>query len=262
MGKNYSNRTGSGFQEGWTSDVKDEFLDNKNSQYLAEYSDQFSVRAITEYLISLRGVKKILDVGCADGKLLGRFNDKFDIYGVDISSRFVKFAKRNGLKAKVADLEKKIPFPDDFFDVIVIHHVLEHVLNTDNFLSECNRVLTKNGVILLTFPNVSSPISFILMLLDYPMYMGARYRSTHVRDFTLRTTKIALANNGFKVEKVFGGSFLFLKNNSFSFITKYFPRAAADITIKAKKVISVGRMRSTKYEYGVNLKDYFKDFFK
>lgn len=260
--RTHNDKNIAGFQEGWTSDVKDEFLDNKNSGCLAEYSDQFSVRAIGGYLDQLKGAKKILDVGCADGKLLAKFRNRHQLYGVDISTRFVKYAKKNGLNAQVADLERKIPFQDGFFDVVVIHHVLEHILDTDNFLAECNRVLKKSGAILLTFPNVSSPLSLILMILDYPSYMAARYRSTHVRDFTLRTAEIALGNNGFGVSRVFGGSFLFLKNNFFSFITKFIPRAAADITLEAKKVADTKGRQKIQYEYGVNLRDYFKDFFK
>ena len=247
------------FQEGWTVDATDAFL--LDIKIDPQYLRLFSARTISDYIKKLSGRKKILDVGCADGKLLGPFVKKHEIWGIDISSRFVKFAKQKGIRAKIGDLELGIPFPNRFFDVIVVHHVLEHILATDIFLAQCNRVLKNDGVMLLTFPNVNSPISLILLLLDYPLYMGARYRSTHVRDFTLRTVKIALLNNGFVVERVFGGSFLILKNNVFSFITKYFPRLAADITLQAKKVKVVGKSKM-KYEYGVNIKDYFKDFFR
>ncbi len=247
------------FQEGWTDDVTDDLLlDTKiDSQYLR----LFSVKTLSDYLKKLSGRKKILDAGCADGKLLGPFVKQHEIWGVDISSRFVKFAQKRGIKAKIGDLEKRLPFQDRFFDVVVIHHVLEHIMATDIFLAECNRVLKNGGIIFLTFPNVNSPISLILLLLDYPIYMGARYRSTHVRDFTLRTAKIALLNNGFKIEQIFGGSFVIFKNNFLSGITKYFPRLAADITLKAKKVKAVGKGR-IKYEYGVSLRDYFKDLFR
>lgn len=209
----------------------------KLEQYASseDYSRQYSVRVIRRFIGNLKSGKKILDVGCADGEMLGCFVGRHKIWGVDIAANLVKFAEKRGIRAVVADVEKELPYKDEFFDVIVVHHVIEHVLNTDGFLMECNRVLKKNGIFLLTFPNVSSPLSLVLFLVDLPSYQSARYRSVHVRDFTLRTIRVALINHGFAIGKIFGGSFLILKNNYLSLLTRVSHRFAAEITLIAYK---------------------------
>src|SRR5205807_443208 len=57
------------------------------------------------------------------------------------------------------------PYPDNEFDAVVFCEVLEH-LNTDPVmvLSEINRVLKKDGLLLLTTPNIASAkgLSYLL----------------------------------------------------------------------------------------------------
>ena len=46
----------------------------------------------------------------------------------------------------------KIPFDDNALDAIVMMNVLHHVKDPENFLSECDRVLKKDGLIILIEP--------------------------------------------------------------------------------------------------------------
>ncbi|KAJ3032644.1 hypothetical protein HDV00_007299 [Rhizophlyctis rosea] len=45
-----------------------------------------------------------------------------------------------------------IRFPDDFFDLVVAVHVMEHVSDMDQALRECMRVLKKGGTAILPVP--------------------------------------------------------------------------------------------------------------
>jgi hypothetical protein len=94
----------------------------------------------------------------------------------------------------------------------------------------------EKGFFILTVPNVNSPVSLIIeVLLDFPPINSARYKSTHVRDFTLRTVKKALANNGFKICKI-GGTSVFPSRNSFSkFVANLVPRLSETIVLLAEK---------------------------
>ena len=47
---------------------------------------------------------------------------------------------------------QSFPFKGGSFDVVLTNQVLEHVFNPDVFLSEIHRVLTPDGVLLLTVP--------------------------------------------------------------------------------------------------------------
>ena len=45
------------------------------------------------------------------------------------------------------DFDQKLPLKDNSFDNILLFNVLEHVWDTENLLSECNRILTKGGTL-------------------------------------------------------------------------------------------------------------------
>lgn len=100
---------------------------------------------------------RILDIGCAKGFLVYLFrNLNIEAYGVDISSYAINRAPETVKKALfVLDIEKdNLPFPDSYFDLLVMTEVLEHLhFSSMNYiLREARRVLKQNGYICLTLP--------------------------------------------------------------------------------------------------------------
>jgi SAM-dependent methyltransferase len=147
---------------------------------------------------------KLLDVGCSDGALTVFFRP-FDLFGIDISPEMVRRAEQRGIRARCADASEGLPFEAHAFDVVFAGETLEHTVRTDFFLSECNRVLTPGGSLIITTPSVNSVASWLLMgLLDMPPYGAARYRSPHVRDFTKRSLTLAMRNSGFAMRELRG----------------------------------------------------------
>ena len=115
--------------------------------------------------------KKSLDVGCADGSFSLKLKQDFgfDVYGIDISENAVKLANQNGIKAKVHNAENSFPFEKESFDLAFACEIIEHVYDTDFFLSELKRVLRKNGILILTTPNLASLVNRIKILFGkYP----------------------------------------------------------------------------------------------
>lgn len=240
--------------------MRDNFSWQKNI-FESAYSDdsdiskQASVKLIRSILNKEPNDLNILDVGCGDGKILAPFSRKNRIFGLDSSKNLLNKAKKRGYSVKDVNLEASWPFKDEFFDIVLASHVIEHIVDTDFFLSEANRVLKKSGKLILALPNVSNPLSFIMLLLDNPPNMGARYRSAHVRDFTIKTLKIALGNNGFLVKNILGASTFFPPYHSLTFLVKYFPRLARDIVVIAVKN-KRSDLKDLKFDFlGSNLKD-------
>ncbi|MFA5993697.1 MAG: class I SAM-dependent methyltransferase [Parcubacteria group bacterium] len=153
--------------------------------------------------------KKILDVGCYNGVYAKVFLDnKNDVYGIDASSDAVAEASKHGIKAIVANLEERFPFDDETFDVVHAGEVIEHLYDTDIFVSECNRVLKRNGTFIVTTPNTLSLARRILYLFGNGKFFeasntfSAEERSVgHIRFFTKKLLKNFIEANGFKMNK-------------------------------------------------------------
>ena len=75
--------------------------------------------------------------------------------GIDIDPETVKAVRSRGLDVRLGTLEAQ-GFPADYFDAIVMNHVIEHIHDPLEHLRECHRVLKKGGVLSLATPNVAS----------------------------------------------------------------------------------------------------------
>jgi ubiquinone/menaquinone biosynthesis C-methylase UbiE len=94
----------------------------------------------------------VLDLGCGfEGKFLEGISSKIkNGIGLDLS------VKDNSIKSNIElkkyELNKKLPFPDESFDVVTSLAVVEHLSDCENHFLESFRVLRKGGVLLLTTP--------------------------------------------------------------------------------------------------------------
>lgn len=149
--------------------------------------------------------EKLLDIGCGFGELLKLAKEKgWDVYGLDIS----KYLK-NYIDKEIANsiyygelLENK--YKSDYFDVIVLGHVLEHMRNPLIVLREINRILKPNGLLFIAVPNVENYIYGIFYWLlrgkFVPLFI-VNGVPTHLYHFSNATLKNMLEKNGFKVIK-------------------------------------------------------------
>lgn len=95
--------------------------------------------------------RKVLDIGCGEGNLLKK--DRDNIYGIDINKTLIEKLQLEGLLVKYGDATK-IPFEDNFFDVVHCSNVIEHLLPSEahKMFLEMQRVLKSNGKIILITP--------------------------------------------------------------------------------------------------------------
>ncbi len=64
-------------------------------------------------------------------------------YNIDIYKQIPEIVRQDGMNTT---------YPDEYFDLIIHNHVLEHVENDKLFIKECLRILKKDGIILFSFP--------------------------------------------------------------------------------------------------------------
>ena len=100
---------------------------------------------------------KVLDVGCAYGFVLQRFPASFQKFGIDVSEYAINVAKKRLPSAvfMVGNVENKLPFKEDFFDIVILNDVLEHLGNPKAALENIHKVLKKDGVLYITTPNLN-----------------------------------------------------------------------------------------------------------
>ncbi len=164
----------------------------------------FSLPRIKRILKSVGHNKTVLDLGCWDGKISNLIkNNSNNVVGVDLSIKALAFARRNH-DVVCVDVER-LPFKDEIFDTAVGGEIIEHVFDTVGFLREIMRVLKKNGVLVLSTPNIASLSNRSRMILgmDLPaLEVELDDKVGHIRFFTFASLKNLLIKNGYVITEM------------------------------------------------------------
>lgn len=102
---------------------------------------------------------------------------------------------------------KRYPFSDGEFRVVLFCEIIEHLLNDPMFvLAEINRVLQKDGLLILTTPNVSRLENVARMMAGaniYDPYSGYGPYGRHNREYNKHELNLLLGYAGFEIESMF-----------------------------------------------------------
>lgn len=138
---------------------------------------------------------RILDVGCGLGYLLSALRDGWEKYGIEVSRFAAQHAQAWG-QIFVGEL-REAQFPDEYFDVVVMHHVIEHMEDPISAILEVWRTLKPGGILLLGTPDFDSGCA---------RRFGSNYRllhdNTHVSLFTNDSMHRFLRDHGFIIDRV------------------------------------------------------------
>lgn len=98
---------------------------------------------------------RLLDVGSGNGAFLNRMRGLgWDVKGVEPDPVAAQVAQEIfGLDVHLGTLEEA-RFPSCAFDIVTLHHVIEHVSDPIMLMRECKRVLCPGGRIVIITPNV------------------------------------------------------------------------------------------------------------
>tara|TARA_B100000287_G_scaffold103636_1_gene95869 strand:+ start:56 stop:751 length:696 start_codon:yes stop_codon:yes gene_type:complete len=116
-------------------------------------------------LLNLKKIKKVIDVGCGNGRHLKSLGFKLtdsEIIGIDqsapeitkLNKEFDESVCKNGNAYKfiTGDI-REMDVPDNSQDLVVCSEVLEHVPNFEAVLEECYRILKPGSVMLVSVPS-------------------------------------------------------------------------------------------------------------
>jgi len=113
----------------------------------------------------------VLDIGCGIGAYVQKFS-AFDAraFGVDVDTEKLADAHRDkNLDLLAVSVSETLPFPENFFDAVLLHEVIEHVDDDAQAIREAHRVCKRGGRVIVFAPNRLYPFE------THGAYFGKRY---------------------------------------------------------------------------------------
>lgn len=182
--------------------MKKDYIETKQGMYKSiELLKNYYMSKILKHIDTLPGMR-VLDIGCGYGYLLKLFDELgFETYGIDISEDAIKKARKiTKAKVFVYDVNNGLSiFSDEFFDLITLFDVIEHLYSPYNVLKETHRILKKGGKIFITTPNLNSIVRLIKKFLKKEELWYAYTDPTHVYLFTPSSLRFLVRRIGFKI---------------------------------------------------------------
>ena len=178
------------------------------SPYEVQPEEFFDSGTSRDFLVRLAyRSETVLDVGCSNGGLGAVLMAKGKVVvGIDIDEGAVAAARVAGLEAHVADIQQT-PLTSIVgsrrFDCVIFGDVLEHLVDPGSVLAGAREVLSAEGFVLVSVPNVANASMRLALLTNRwdERDMGLLDR-THLRFFTLDTFLDLADSCGFMVTAV------------------------------------------------------------
>lgn len=146
----------------------------------------------------------ILEVGCSGG-LFGeslKINRKAEVWGVEPNIEAASHAAIRLDKVITGEFSTVIPdLPSGYFDCIVCNDVLEHMTDPDQTLKDCKRLLSVQGYLVSSIPNVRYIGNLVELLFrkDWEYKAGGILDRTHYRFYTQKSIIRMFTHSGYRI---------------------------------------------------------------
>ncbi len=138
------------------------------------------------------GQGRVLDVGCAYGFMLEKFPDSYEKFGIDISEYAISIAMKKIFNAtfKIAGAEDGLLFGENFFDIVIMNDILEHLEKPELALKNVFNALKKGGILYITTPNFN--------IIRKKVFSYADRKEHHISLFSHYDLEMLLKKTGFE----------------------------------------------------------------
>lgn len=157
-----------------TGNTKKEILDKISSLYKKDYwnerNSELSINSnytdtdsqgkrrnwTSQFLYTRKHItgKTILEIGVGAGQSIYWFENKgFHVTGIEPDKRNVSMINKMLKKGEVIESSVEDFVTEKTFDVIWMSHVLEHLIEPDQFLKKIKKNMKKNGIFFIEVPN-------------------------------------------------------------------------------------------------------------
>jgi len=164
-----------------------------------------------DFLPNLDGSSRVIEIGCGDANFLHKIKSQYgcecwgvEPYLLDKNSIYIHSSVDRFLGVPIEDALDSIPI--NYFDLIILNDVIEHLQDPETILSGLKSRLTENGVILMSVPNFLfyGNVFEILVLKDFKYKDFGILDRTHLRFYTRKSLIETLENNDFKIINLSG----------------------------------------------------------
>jgi SAM-dependent methyltransferase len=219
--------------ERWTTDTAS--LGNAREYYFGaayrDYNLQNPPPKIAYYgrlmraAVGARKEPRILDVGCAFGRMLRDLPENWHRYGVDSSEYALSVARSEVPGATFVRCELP-PRELGKFDLITAFDVIEHIADLEPMLERIDQMLVPGGTFLFVVPVYDGPLGWLVRALDFDV--------SHVNKWS-RAAWLARAEQRFDIVG-WRGIYRYLFPGKFVHIpTKALRNSAPAIVVSVKK---------------------------
>jgi 2-polyprenyl-3-methyl-5-hydroxy-6-metoxy-1,4-benzoquinol methylase len=155
---------------------------------------------ILSYLRDGRG-QRLLDVGAAQGDLARLLTQRgYDVTAIEGDPGLAGTARGKCREVVVADLDRPLPDLHGPFDVVVCADILEHLKNPLGVLLQVSRLLSPDGNIIVSVPNIAHLWIRLQMCCGRFEYTERGILDgTHLRFFTLASFRRLLREAGLEI---------------------------------------------------------------
>jgi len=141
---------------------------------------------------------RILDIGAGFGHILYALSQKFPLstrLAIEFSEICTNHLQSIGTEVYTEPVEEVLPRLEGQFDLIVLSHVFEHLLELRSILRLIRNSLVLGGILYIEVPNIPSD-----SLLRYPDHKWApRFDEPHITFFSMPILQTILKEAGFEV---------------------------------------------------------------
>jgi len=159
---------------------------------------------------------------------------------LDISERALILAKKRGLTELIlANVEGTLPFQESAFEVVFWGDNVEHLFNPLTTLKEIHRITKRNGVLLVSTPNMGWIVNRLYYLIKGIPRRTEGHRNPpwmweHIRFFNKAAIKEFLESGGFQLV----GFWSCDRRPFFDWLSGAFPQLCGSIMLAAARKIS------------------------
>lgn len=148
-----------------------------------------------------REKNNILDIGLTfyNQPLIDQKTNSQTIYGFDILERQLPPGYDHFVQGDIHEISRH--FSKDYFDIILLGEVIEHVINPYKALNEISKILKNEGLLIVSTPN---PHGFPLIFIEWLGIKRYFYVRSHCFLYPPRWMERMLESNELKVVKKYG----------------------------------------------------------